>query len=127
MTEQYFVHINPDGTTQMAKVLRRKDYADTMDHIVGDGGFSTLLPRGDQTAVTAVVNEIAFLSAAVDLFNAEKREDRERDEALALKLFNVFADAGNHCASFDAIPYRNSWLDVAKAAREAIAAEAADA
>lgn len=141
-----YTYTNPDGTTQTAKVLRQQGIDLDEAWIVGDGpGSSIYLPEGDslgrehlltnagvmEAQAFEKLNRARFIRAAVELFDEETKEaeakrERERNEALAVKLFNTFQGPGvKPFNRFTDLLYKADWLNVAKAARTHIESEAA--
>lgn len=140
MKRKTYTYTNSDGTTQIAKVLRGS--AGDRDYVVGDGPSATLfLPPDDFSARANLptdadvieaqafekLNRARFIRAAVELFDdevkeAEAQRDRERDEAMALRLCNAFSSSNGNWTRFSEIPYPAGWLNAARAARRAVAA-----
>lgn len=143
MRSKTYTYTNSDGTTQTAKVLRRQGTDLEESWIVGDGpGSSIYLPEGDFSARANILtnvgvieaqaieklNRARFIRAAVELFDEEARDieakrERERDEALAVKLFNAFRGPETPFNRFT--DYKTDWLNVARAARKHLESEAA--
>lgn len=147
MRSKTYTYTNPDGTTQTAKVLRKRDTDLDEAWIVGDGrtGGPVYLPVGDSSGRATLLtnadvieeqafeklNRARFIRAAVELFDEETKEaeakrEREHNKALALTLYNTFqGPSGEPREHFDYILYKEDWLNCAKAARKHIESEAA--